>query len=76
LTLAVSLDLVEKAGSWFKYEGENIAQGELQTVEYLRENESVFNSLRDSVVKMTGLEEAYELHSNPGPKRINEAVSE
>lgn len=76
LTLAVSLDLVEKAGSWFKYEGENIAQGEFQTVEYLRENKEIFNSLRDAVVKMTGLEEAYELHSNPGPKRVNEVVSE
>lgn len=75
LSLAISLDLVEKAGSWFKYNGENIAQGEIQAIEVLRDNKELFNSLRDTVIKMTGLEEAYERHSNPGPLYSSGVVS-
>lgn len=76
LSLAVSLNLVEKAGSWFKYKDTNLAQGEFGALDKLREDKKLFDELYSSVIEMTGLKEAYECHSNPGPLRIEESVSE
>jgi recombination protein RecA len=67
LDLAVSLDIIEKAGSWFKYEGENIAQGSVNSVDFLKENKDFFNKIREEIIDAVGLKEQYELHSNPGP---------
>jgi len=67
LDLAVSLDVIEKSGSWFKYEGKNIAQGADNSVEFLKNNEEIFNTVRDEIITSVGLKEQYELHSNPGP---------
>jgi len=67
LEMAVSLDVVEKAGSWFKYKDENLAQGNDKTLIVLRENKELFNEIRDIVIETVGLKEQYELHSNPGP---------
>lgn len=75
LSLSISLDLIEKAGSWFKYNGENIAQGEFKTLEVLRENKEIYDALYNGVIEMTGLREAYERHSNPGPRYTDEAIS-
>lgn len=76
LSLAVSLNLVERAGSWYKHGGENIAQGELSALDILRKNKELFETLRKEVIEMTGLKEVYECHSNPGPLYANEVISE
>jgi len=68
LEMAVSLDIIEKAGSWFKRDGENLAQGQINTLEVLKNDDKLFNNIRLKVIQTVGLEEAYELHSNPGPK--------
>lgn len=67
LELATSLGIVEKAGSWFKYNGENIAQGEANSTEVLKADAKMFNEIREAVIETVGLKEQYELHSNPGP---------
>jgi recombination protein RecA len=74
LTMAVSLNLVEKAGSWFKYKGENIGQGELNTLDKLREDKELFKELETTIIEMTGLKDAYEQHSNGGPRRADTPV--
>jgi len=71
LEMAVSLDVVEKLGSWFKYKGENIAQGAEKTLLILREDKKLFDEIRNIVIETVGLKEAYELHSNPGPLYTN-----
>lgn len=76
VTMAVSLDVIEKAGSWFKYKGENIAQGEENTRAVLSENKELFNEIRSTIIDIVGLKEAYERHSNPGPLYSNEVVSD
>ena len=38
LDMAVNLDIVEKAGSWFSYDGNRIGQGRENVKKYLREN--------------------------------------
>jgi len=68
LEMAVSLDIIEQAGSWFKYNNKNLAQGQINTLEVLNTDEKLFNEIRTKVIQTVGLEEAYELHSNPGPK--------
>ncbi len=71
LEMAVSLDIVEKAGSWFKYKDENLAQGTDKTLMILKEDDKLFNEIRDIVIETVGLKEQYELHSNPGPLYTN-----
>ena len=75
LSLSVSLNLVEKAGSWYKYNGDNIAQGELGTLDKLREDKKLFSDLYTKVIEMTGLGVEYEHHGNPGPLYFDEPVS-
>ena len=45
LDRAVELGFVKKAGAWFEYNGNKIAQGRDAAKLYLKENESVYNEL-------------------------------
>jgi len=53
--MAVNLDIIEKAGSWFSYNGEKIGQGRENVKKYLRENpdilDEVENKVRDNFAK-------------------------
>ncbi len=75
LSMATSLNIIEKAGSWFKYEGENIGQGEINILKTLRTNEELFNKIVVEVRLITGLETSYVDHCNPGPIYTGEAFS-
>ncbi len=68
LDMAVSLGIIEKSGAWFKYEGENIAQGESRAIEFMKapKNADIFDKIKDQVIDQTGLRQAYELHISPG----------
>ena len=52
LDIAVNLDIIEKAGSWFSYNGERIGQGRENVKKYLAENpdiaEEVEKKIRDN----------------------------
>ena len=53
--MAVNLDIIEKAGSWFSYNGERIGQGRENVKKYLKENpdilEEVETKVRDDFAK-------------------------
>jgi recombination protein RecA len=49
VNLAVSLDIVEKAGSWFSYLGERIGQGKEKVVEYIKGKPGLEEELRTKV---------------------------
>ncbi len=55
LDMAVNLDIIEKAGSWFSYNGERIGQGRENVKKYLKENpdilEEVETKVRDDFAK-------------------------
>ena len=55
LDMAVNLDIIEKAGSWFSDNGEKIGQGRENVKKYLRENpdilDEVENKVRDNFAK-------------------------
>jgi len=52
LDMAVNLDIIEKSGSWFSYNGEKIGQGRENAKQYLKNNaeimEEVENKVRDN----------------------------
>jgi len=69
LNMATSLGIIDKYGTWYRYEGNNIAQGELNVVSFLKEesNKEFYKKIREEVISQIGLREIYELHSQQGP---------
>jgi len=49
LDMAVNLDIIEKAGSWFSYNGERIGQGRENVKKYLKENPQISNEVEKKV---------------------------
>ena len=49
LDLAVNLNLVEKAGAWFSYNGEKIGQGRENAKAYLKEHKEVAQELEENI---------------------------
>ena len=53
LDLAVNLNIIEKSGSWFSYNGEKIGQGRENVKKYLLENKKVCEEVEAKVRKNT-----------------------
>ena len=49
LDMAVNLDIIEKAGSWFSYNGERIGQGRENVKKYLKENAEILEEVEEKV---------------------------
>ena len=49
LDLAVTLDIIEKSGSWFSYNGQKIGQGRENAKKYLLENKEVLDEVEKKV---------------------------
>ena len=49
LDMAVNLDIVEKAGSWFSYNGERIGQGRENVKNYLKANPEMLDEIESKV---------------------------
>ena len=49
IDLGVSLDLVEKSGSWYSYKGEKIGQGKDNSRIFLKENPEVSKAIEDLI---------------------------
>jgi len=49
LDMAVNLDIIEKAGSWFSYNGERIGQGRENVKKYLKDNPDMLNEVEEKV---------------------------
>ncbi len=49
LDMAVNLDIIEKAGSWFSYNGERIGQGRENVKKYLKENLDILEEVEEKV---------------------------
>ena len=47
--MAVNLDIIEKSGSWFSYNGERIGQGRENVKRYLAENPKVMEEVDKKV---------------------------
>ncbi len=49
LDMAVNLNIVEKAGSWFSYNGDRIGQGRENVKKYLKENPELLKEIEEKV---------------------------
>ena len=49
LDMAVNMDIIEKSGSWFSYNGERIGQGRENVKRYLKENPDLLAEVEDKV---------------------------
>ena len=49
LDMAVNLDIIEKSGSWFSYDGNRIGQGRENVKRYLAENPEVLEEVEKKV---------------------------
>ena len=49
LDMAVNLDIIEKSGSWFSYNGERIGQGRENVKKYLEENPEIANEVEEKI---------------------------
>ncbi len=59
LILAEQLGLVEKSGSWYKYNDENFANGYWNAKEHLKIDDKLFNDLKEKVIDTLGLRDFY-----------------
>ena len=58
LDMAVNLDIIEKSGSWFSYNGEKIGQGRENAKKYLKDNLDIMEQVEKRV--RDNFEEAFE----------------
>ena len=49
LDIAVNLDIIEKSGSWFSYNGDRIGQGRENVKNYLKENPEVMKEIEEKI---------------------------
>ncbi len=49
LDMAVNMDIIEKSGSWFSYNGERIGQGRENVKKYLQDNPSILEDVEKKV---------------------------
>lgn len=49
LDMSVELDLIQKSGSWYRYEGEQVGQGKEKALLYLQENPTLVAELEEKV---------------------------
>lgn len=60
LTLAASLGILDKKGAWYYYKEERLCQGELNVLVLLKEDDSMYNEIRNNIIDITGLKKYYE----------------
>ena len=56
LDLAASVDIVNKSGAWYQYEGDKIGQGRENAKLYLENNPEVFAEINNKVRAHFGLQ--------------------
>lgn len=49
LDAALDLNVIERRGSWYAYQGDNLAQGRLNTLEYLKSNDDLYKTIEENV---------------------------
>jgi recombination protein RecA len=45
------LDIIEKAGAWYSYNGEKIGQGKANSIEFLQENPKLLETIEKQVME-------------------------
>lgn len=72
LDLAVEYDIIEKRGSWYRYEGEPIGQGTDAAIQFLEEDEELANKIEASVRAKLMPEELHSEEEEKVPADVEE----
>jgi recombination protein RecA len=51
------LDIIEKAGAWYSYEGEKIGQGKANSIEFLEQNPKLLKTIEKQVIEAISKED-------------------
>ena len=74
--MAVNLDIIEKSGSWFSYNGERIGQGRENVKKYLKDNPTILaeveKKVRDNFEKAFEQSLGEEEHEDDGENEVEE----
>jgi len=57
LDMGVDVDIIEKSGSWYSYQGERMGQGRERVKQFFLDNPEIYNSLFERVRETIGLVE-------------------
>ena len=69
IDLGVNLGIIQKAGSWFSYEGNKLAQGREAVKILLQDNPELLETLEKRIrAKVNGVAENTAKHTNQGSK--------
>lgn len=71
IDLAVTLDIIEKSGSWYSYNDERLGQGRENVRQFLKDNPELAKEIEDKVREAYGLKPVEET----GEEKAQEAVS-
>ena len=74
LDIAVNLDIIEKSGSWFSYNGERIGQGRENVKKYLLENPKIMEEVESKIRE--NMKKAFENNLTQNENIENEEVEE
>jgi len=61
INISTDLGLIEKAGSWYKYNDKNIGQGENGVRQFFDENPDIYSIIKDEVTIILGLAPFYKI---------------
>ena len=67
LDIAVNLDIIEKSGSWFAYNGERIGQGRENVKKYLQDNPEIAKEVEEKI--RANFNEAFEKSLGEEPEK-------
>ena len=68
LDLGVSLDVIEKSGSWYSFNDERIGQGRENVRRFLAENTDIMNTISNEVKEKLGMAKKEDIVSEEKPK--------
>ena len=74
LDLGVSLEIVEKSGAWYSFNGDRIGQGRQNVKRFLAENTDIRDNIADQILKKTGIRKEPEENAektDTSPKKEN-----
>ncbi len=69
LDLGVSLDIVEKSGAWYSFDGDRMGQGRENVKKFLSENHDIMERISTSVMEKTGIKKAEEENDDQEKKK-------
>jgi recombination protein RecA len=61
LDVAAAEGIIEKAGAWYSYNNQKVGQGREASKEYLKQNTSLMNEIRQKVLAKNGISKSSEL---------------